>query len=576
MILDVILRDIKEIYYQQNYSNDDERFIAWYLKKVYLKSDVEAKYAITDGMNDKGIDAVLIDEEKKQIIIIQGKFYNSSIDHEPLQEILSSWVQIQDLQTLQQNCNQKLKNKIDDIHSILQEDEYEVIFELVTTGNLTKSASEDLLAFQNTISEFESPDANIVLVDEPVIIARLDEALNYELPKIKHTFVLECGNYMKMTIANFKTVIAAIKLSDVVKIPGIKDRTLFRKNVRQALPSSTKVNKKIKQTIEGDNPDYFFLYHNGITALCDKLDLDDDTNTLDLTGLNVVNGCQSLTTIYSASLKARESNAYILFKFYEIPQKDIVNNISVNTNSQTAVKSRDLRSNDKRVIALKRTYEETFKDGYFIRQRGEERPADKDENKTVDLVVFSKCVMAWYCQRPNIAYNENKIFDKYFELLFKESYESYDILTLVKWFKLIDNKWNSCCLNLNENLLAIPSYSKFHLLFAIQSCFCAANNQLDKVPFPSATIKLLENPDQVLDVALNSLNSAFDMVIEEYKQKDKIFNLQNWVKSNDSVIKIQTSVGLTMRVIGNIPGGSDLKKSLHVQPEKFFLRLKAD
>lgn len=234
-----------------------------------------------------------------------------------------------------------------------------------------------------------------------------------------------------------------------------------------------------------------------------------------------------------------------------------------------------MKSNDKRVIALKRAFESTFRDGYFIRQRGEERPADRDENKTVDLVVFSKYVMAWYCQRPNIAYNENKIFDKYFELLFKETYEPYDIVSLVNWYKLIESKWNNL-LNLNENLLAIPSYSKFHLLFAIQACFCAANNQLDKVPYPSTTIKLLENPEQILDVAVNSLNSAFDMIIEEYKQKEKIFNLQNWVKSNDSVIKIQTSVNLTMKVIGNIPGGADLKKTLHIQSDKFFMRLKAD
>lgn len=48
MILDVIAKEIKEPYYLQNYSNDEERFIAWYLKNIYLKSDVEAKYSVTD------------------------------------------------------------------------------------------------------------------------------------------------------------------------------------------------------------------------------------------------------------------------------------------------------------------------------------------------------------------------------------------------------------------------------------------------------------------------------------------------------------------------------------------------
>lgn len=40
--------------------------------------------------------------------------------------------------------------------------------------------------------------------------------------------------------------IAAISLKDCVKIPGIKDGTLFQKNVRQSLGLSNAVNKGIK------------------------------------------------------------------------------------------------------------------------------------------------------------------------------------------------------------------------------------------------------------------------------------------------------------------------------------------
>jgi hypothetical protein len=48
------------------------------------------------------------------------------------------------------------------------------------------------------------------------------------------------------------------------------------------------------------------------------------------------------------------------------------------TNFQTAVKPRDLRSNDKRVLNLKKNLEESYPQGYFITKRWEEALLTKD------------------------------------------------------------------------------------------------------------------------------------------------------------------------------------------------------
>src|SRR5438270_3427986 len=88
-----------DIYYQQNFTNDGQRFLAWYLRNCYSRTPIQARDDITDGPNDKEIDAVIIDEEKRQVIIVQGKFFVGSVDHQPLQEVLSAWFQIQDLAT---------------------------------------------------------------------------------------------------------------------------------------------------------------------------------------------------------------------------------------------------------------------------------------------------------------------------------------------------------------------------------------------------------------------------------------------------------------------------------------------
>ena len=65
-------------YYQQNFSNDGERFVAWYLRRILLRDAVAARDDITDGQNDKQIDAVVIDDDDRRVLILQGKFVASN------------------------------------------------------------------------------------------------------------------------------------------------------------------------------------------------------------------------------------------------------------------------------------------------------------------------------------------------------------------------------------------------------------------------------------------------------------------------------------------------------------------
>ena len=97
-----ILSDISQQYYRENYPNDGQRFVAWYLRNIHNLDTIETKDCITDGAGDKQIDAVYIDNDASMIYIIQGKFYaGETVNAEPLREVLSSWIQIKDLQKLQ-------------------------------------------------------------------------------------------------------------------------------------------------------------------------------------------------------------------------------------------------------------------------------------------------------------------------------------------------------------------------------------------------------------------------------------------------------------------------------------------
>lgn len=578
-----ILSDISQEYYKDNYPNDGQRFVAWYLRNIHNLDTYETKDCITDGAGDKQIDAVYIDNQSSTIYIIQGKFYKGDVvNAEPLREVLSSWIQIKDLSHLQEGANHKLQVKINEIANAL-DDDYEICFELITTSELTEAAKADLFAFQRELAESEVLQANLSVIDNDTLKFRYDEALNKNRPYINHEFTLEDGKYMELTIGNTKAVIVALSLKDCIKIPGIKDGGLFRKNVRQSLGTSNKVNKGIAQTIKKNASDFFFL-HNGITAICSQMTIHD--NILSVKELNVVNGCQSLSTMFSCSESAKKADdAYVMFRFYEINDPDRADNISTSTNSQSAVKARDLRSNDKSVLALKKAYEQFYTDGYFVTKRGEKVDSVKyNTSHIVNLTDLGKQLIAWHSQRPTISYSETKIFDKYFDQLFHREYSPENVQALNIMFNTLYEKWNKDNpMGLNETLLAMKSYAPYHHLYAISVIFCEINKMNDSVPSPSVALqKLTTNNllDTVVDMAGSCLNMAIENASAEATENGKMFVPQNWIKSKTSLKDIRGAIRNYLTTFKMMPNGKQilekLNNGLNMDKDDFEARWTAD
>ncbi len=578
--------DITQEYYQQNFPNDGQRFVAWYLRNIHLRDSIQARDDMTDGPDDKQIDAVFVDDDKSTVFVVQGKFLVSdTVDAEPLREVLSAWVQMRDLVRLQEVGNQKLKRKLSEIARAL-EDEYEVSFELLTTGVLTDGAKQDLATFQEQLADLSAREdfpATIRLIDEDEIRRRYDMALERENPSLSHVLDLSKCNVLPVKVAGTQVVIAVVPLSECIKFPGIKDGTLFQKNVRQSLGLSNVVNKGIRNTIYSDRHRDFFFFHNGITAICNRLEMKD--SRLHLHGLSVVNGCQSLNTILSCSerVKALEDTS-VLFRFYEIPQRDRADKISINTNSQSAVKPRDLRSNDKRVLNLKRAYEQKYPRGYFATKRGELASADKDKLQVIDLAELGKFLIAWHSQRPNIAYSETKIFDKYFEQLFRREYRPDNIHALNRWMQAIMRTWGKDNpLSLNETLLVMRGYAPYHHLYAVSMCFAIPNNQADRVPSPEACLAKAESAgmvDDVVKIAGVSLNMALEAAANEQQPANRVFSPQNWIKAKTCLAGINFAIRNYFNMLPLMPGGKEMKGrldgALSLDTEAFEYRWAAD
>ena len=347
--------------------------------------------------------------------------------------------------------------------------------------------------------------------------------------------------------------------------------------------NSSRYHKGIAKTIR-NNADEFFSLHNGITAICSSMSLHE--NILSVKELNVVNGCQSLSTIYNCSESAKTaSDAFIMFRFYEISDTERGDDISTSTNSQSAVKARDLRSNDKYVLSMKKAYEQMFPDGYFITKRGEKAdPAKYNTNHIVDLTLLGKWLIAWHSQRPTMSYSENRVFDVYFNQLFQHDYAPEDIQALNEIYKAVVPCWDSAnAHSINEALLAIKAYGTFHQMYAISVLFCELNKMQDLVPKPSVVVERLKANslmDTVVDLSIQCLNIAFDTAYEDATSNGKVFSAQNWSKSKASLKDTRGQIKQYLLSMRMMPGGKavleNLTQSLQMPKEAFEPRWSAD
>lgn len=134
-------------------------------------------------------------------------------------------------------------------------------------------------------------------------------------------------------------------------------------------------------------------------------------------------------------------------------------------------------------------------------------------------------------------------------------------------------------LPLDDILKATKSYVRFHILYSISSLIAYANNQGDKVPFPSATLRIVEQSGkEILPFASTCLNQALKSANQQAQIAERIFSPQNWLKKNDSVnseaLVASTMVDM-MEGMSSI-GGKNIKELLNVSPDQFELRWKAD
>ena len=150
---------------------------------------------------------------------------------------------------------------------------------------------------------------------------------------------------------------------------------LFSENIRGFLGNEQPINMSIETTLVNE-ADMFYLYNNGISAICTKMEIETDASgkskTMTCTNFQIINGAQTVSSILNygerGDLLKKLEDINVLVRITEMKVKEteekedwvreLKRNMITYNNSQNIIQDADFRSNDLIQEMLKAKFKE--------------------------------------------------------------------------------------------------------------------------------------------------------------------------------------------------------------------------
>ena len=212
---------------------------------------------------------------------------------------------------------------------------------------------------------------------------------------------------------------------------------LFSGNPRTYLGSGKKKNKinlGIMETID-QQPNNFWAYNNGITALVNSFHEDTTEKTLSISGITIINGAQTTGAISNVNIL---KDAWVPIRFIVCKDANIIDDIINNNNKQNEILPADLRSNDKTQNRLREEFEPYIKLYYSGGRRGNIRPSRSKE--ILDPYVVAQSLLAFHGDCVTAYNSKNDLWsnDQLYCSIFPENLTAEHIIFTYSLARAID------------------------------------------------------------------------------------------------------------------------------------------
>jgi len=463
-------KDDKFIQNHRNAINNQKSYalLIWFLE-FYGKISNYTSF-ITDGDNDSSCDIVfdkLTNHGDKIFYIVQSKWNNldnseKEANKDEILKALSDFATI--LRGEKDDFNDKLKVKLEELDNHLKANG-EVKFIFLTLSQYRGKANENIKTFINNDEKikFEVIDINRIKFDyidrKYKGIEPLNPLESYQNPEENLIDIEIVQNNGTIKIEKpFEAYMFLLRPKSIYDLFQEYGFALFHKNVRNPLLQS-QFNKEIEKTAI-ENPAYFWYYNNGITAITYLLPkIGRKAEKLQLTGLQIINGAQTVYSIYRAYKNASpikrsqmDSESLVTLRLLKSGGKDFDLNVTRYTNSQNPIHDRDFFANDDIQIKLQNdSYQTKF---WYEKRRDEFRELPEGITEVPNL-IFANVYLAYHLQDPVsvvsnyrqylgtkkdlnfVSHKEHK--DGLYEKIFNDATSFGDMLCAFYIFDVIDN-----------------------------------------------------------------------------------------------------------------------------------------
>lgn len=356
----------------------DKAFVFWFIQAFLTEDPSQAINSVVGGKDDKNIDAIYIDNEVRNVFVVQGKYRQNRSKREDRSDIVA-FTSVADFllgsmskfRTIVDNADEGMRPLLEHARRALLQQNYQLALQYVTTGKVSGQHADEAEEYAA-----EHQRVTFQVFDGRALQRLMQDYIDGAAPPVPTVRLRVEGNEAfdsfdeKIGVQSWVFSVNGKELGDLFNRYGIR---IFARNIRGFLGSKTSVNQAMTSTV-GKEPDIFWYYNNGATIVCDAARQIKERGRfyLSISNAQIINGQQTTRTLARISGSGKVK---VLMRVIAVPrssQKDfthynqLVSEIVKATNSQNAIKLADLVANDAEQIRIER---ELKKLGYFYARK---------------------------------------------------------------------------------------------------------------------------------------------------------------------------------------------------------------
>lgn len=411
-----------------NYSLTDDAIGVFAINLRFNLDDIQtiASEAITGGGDDKKCDVLYVDKERQVAVIAQCYLSQKRREAAPSNKASDlntaiTWLLSTDIN----NLPEMLKGRAEELRSAIEAAEIKQFF-IWYVHNLpgSKNVLDELHAVEDTaraaLAKYHSAKDINIFAEE---ICESELARLYLQAErtviVTDEIELSVPDALEIEEANWTSVITTVKGSWLRELFNRYKTDLFSANLRGYLgsrESDSNINNGIKTTADQE-PENFYVYNNGITALVMDYTLGKRSKAgrkLTIKGVSIVNGAQTTGSIANLVI-APDPRLQVAVRFVKARKDVIVANVVRFNNSQNKIQAADFRSSDPIQGRLRAEFEAIPDAEYEGGRRGGASAAIKRSKFTLPSYTVGQSLAAFhgdpvgaYDKKSEIWTSENK------------------------------------------------------------------------------------------------------------------------------------------------------------------------